>query len=159
MVPQPPNERSFLDRLLKEVRDLMHGELKNVPGVQWIEKRWDAVDVTAKWPKDQSHRNIHGWITGDWPEFWVRFEGAAWRDDEENLLRRVVLLTGPQGQLRVVEGGTLAPTIEFDRGTLGKNLHNLVEQVRKIELDGGQYFEVQLSPRPKPASPFSRTTG
>jgi hypothetical protein len=102
----------------------------------WTEMRWDTPDVTAMWKLDDSQRNVHGWLGGDWPVFSLRFEGAAWQDDEQRLRRRVVFLSGPASALRVTNGGMLDPQIEVSgsRESLTKELQMLVARLQNVQL-------------------------
>src|SRR5688500_10503740 len=97
-------EPHFLNRLLGEVRSLMEAALDRdmgATGLKWTEKRWNTADVTVTWDLQGSHRNIHGWLGGEWPVFSLQFEGAAWEDDDEHLRRRVLFLSGPSSALTV----------------------------------------------------------
>ena len=147
----PAGERAFVEQLLAEVRSVMKTALQYaVPpsGVDWTEMRWDTVDITATWSPGNSHRNIHGWVGGDWPIFSLRFEGSAWEDDENNLRRRVVFLAGPDTVLRVREGGTAHPKIDVpDREQLVKDVGGLVERLQRAELKDLPW-EYGLAPRP-----------
>src|SRR5437870_3483269 len=112
----PTRDTRFVQRLLTEVRNIVKTAVESVnlqSRVEWTDMRWDAVDVTVKWSQGESYRNVHGWVGEDWPVFSLRFEGAAWEDDEQNLRRRVVFFTGPTATMKVLEGGTAQPKFEI----------------------------------------------
>jgi hypothetical protein len=143
--------RSFVQQLLTEVRGVMQRALEvSVPlsQVEWTEMRWDTVDITAAWPQDNSYRNVHGWVLGDWPAFLLQFEGSAWEDDEGDLQRRVVFLSGVTADLRVLEGGTAHPKIEIpDRDGVVKSVQELVGRLRRVPLKDAPW-EYGLLPHP-----------
>ena len=118
-------------------------------GLEWTEMRWDTVDITATWSQDESHRNIHGWVLGDWPVFSLRFEGSAWEDDERSLSRRVVFFSGPMTTVRVVEGGsTPQAKIEIPNpDALVKDVQGLVARLQAVKLKDAPW-DHKLLPRP-----------
>lgn len=117
----------------------------------WTEMRWDAVDITATWSEGESYRNIHGWVVGDWPAFSLRFEGAAWEDDEKDLCRRVVFFSGPATSVKVVGGGSAQPKIEIpNREGLVKDVQGFVAQVRNAQQLKAAPWDHRLPPRPEP---------
>jgi len=151
-------EPHFLNRLSGEVRSLMEAALNGTIepiDVKWTEKRWDAADVTATWDLDDSHRNIHGWLGGDWPSFSLQFEGAAWQDDEHRLRRRVIFLSGPTSALKISEGGKQQPKIDVSgsRESLTANLRELIQRLQTVQLRDAPW-QYSLQPRPR-----SHTTG
>jgi hypothetical protein len=144
-------ERFFVEQLVTEVRGVIQRALQvSVPlaQVEWTEMRWDTVDITASWPQDNTHRNIHGWVRGGWPAFLLQFEGSAWEDDERSLQRRVMFLSGVRANLTVVEGGTAHPKIEIpDRERVVKSVQELVGRLQGVPLKDAPW-EYGLHPHP-----------
>jgi len=144
-------EPQFLNYLLSEVRSIMQTALTGViepSELRWAEKRWDAADVTATWDLGDSHRNLHGWLGGDWPVYSVRFEGAAWQDDEHRLQRRVIFVSGPISGLSVEEGGKQQPHIRFDsRETVTAELKDLIKRLQAVQLRDAPWV-YSLHPHP-----------
>jgi len=146
---QMPVQRRIWQQLLKPVETLVKETLKNFRGtsneeVEWTWFRWDIPDITAAWPKTKPNRNIHAWLTGEWPTYEVRFEGAAWRD--KDLERKVIFFpvtsdlhltgrivaVGPAEKLR-------ADIVDVDLPELKKSVYNLVKSVvdtKDNDLDG-----------------------
>jgi hypothetical protein len=156
----PTHDRRFVQQLLSEVRSILKAAVESVnmqSTVEWTDMRWDAIDVSAKWPQGESYRNVHGWVGDGWPVFTLRFEGAAWEDDEQNLRRRVVFFTGPTATIKVLEGGAVQPKFETPhRDAIVKEVRALTERLQKVQLSEVPW-QFDLSRRPEQSTvPGSR---
>ncbi len=104
--PQPSSQRATWQRILDAIRrQVIEPALKNayidLERVDWTYMRWDALDIEAAWPEDEPQRNVHAWLTGDWPRYTLNFEGAAWQDDRDKLKRRVAFFGGPASMVEL----------------------------------------------------------
>lgn len=159
--PTPPSQGGtgdrLLDTLLWEIRVLTKTALSGVgladDRVQWTERRWDAVDLTATWSRDHANANVHAWIVGNWPLYGIRFEGAVWEDDEASLRRRLRFLTGPCGSATVTESGTAQLRIEIpNREALVEDIAAFVHKLQKVGLTSVEW-EHKLTPPPTAERP------
>ena len=132
------SDRVFAEKAIGELRSLIGGALRAAAldaQPSWTDMRWDVVDVTATWSRGNERRNLHGWLTGDWPSFVVSFEGAAWEDNEATLHRRVLFFSGPTTSLMVAQGGVANPEIRVrDRESLASSLREFAQRVDRAEL-------------------------
>ena len=89
-----PVQQVTWERLLRPVYGLVMDVLERQGiydediGRTWF--RWDMPDITFAWPKIKPSRMIHTWLMGEWPRYQLHFEGAAWKDEEEKLERKVI---------------------------------------------------------------------
>lgn len=140
MTPSQQLPRPLSQLMLTEIRKLMEEALSRVDipmdTVLWAERRWDIQDITASWPKDSPTRNIHAWVRGAWPRFFVEFEGAIWHDDEKNLQRsiRFIPFSGRPGII-TVSGSTSTPVVTIsDRDDLPKGLEEFAKELKTSSL-------------------------
>ena len=149
-----PGDRPLWLALLRVVKTLMEEALlkAEIPteDVRWTERRWDVPDITASWPKDRGTRNLHAWIRGSWPRFFLEVEGAAWQDDEKRLERRVRLLPFPNRPgVLIAEGLASSPEVAIpNKEDLEDGLYKLASDLKAARLNYGATTH-RLQPNPR----------
>lgn len=143
------SQRHLIEAVLSQVKELMSealGAIVKVEQVGWIEMRWDLPDLTVTWSPGNSNRNLHAWLDGSWPVYTLRFEGAAWQDDEEKLERRVAFFPGPTGSV-TVRGSFDRPIITIlERERLHDGVKKLVVEVNYASMEP-QHTHLHTLPR------------
>jgi hypothetical protein len=114
--------------------------------VTWTEARWDTPDVIASWA-NELHRNLHGVLSGFWPNYRADFEGAVWRDDEASLQRRLRFFGGPYTFLRVTGSAAEADVVIFQREDAMRRITELVSKLNATSADERTELH-ELQPEP-----------
>lgn len=150
--PRQITQRAVWDKILNKVRDeLIKPALsaKNIglDQVQETRFRWDALDITVAWPKDGTDRNVHAWLTDEWPTYRLNFEGAAWQDDWEKLKRRVLFFKGPWEFVELSPPWNDPKVDIANPFELSEKVGALVREVQEADLSSLDW-EYDLQPHP-----------